>query len=176
VDARLHHLQRETKLVNPTDRLALLQEFYREKAALFLRHQAGAESVSAYDSNNAYQYVLAREDAHLQWLRRAIEELGASAGELPLRSPLASGSTAEAARTLAGEDARTAAEFLARWQPRVAAMTHARDRKMLELVLGEVAEHQRFFSQAAEGSVDLLGRRPDGAGTGGGVLPRRWVE
>ena len=55
-------------------------------------------------------------------------------------------------------------------------MSHARDRKMLELVLGEVAEHQRFFSQAADGSADLLGRRPDGAGTGGGVLPRRWVE
>ena len=162
--------------MNPTDRLALLQEFYREKAGLFVRHQAGAEFVSAYDSNNAYQYVLAREDAHLQWLRRAIGELGASAGELPPPPALASGSTAGAARALAGEDARAATEFLARWQPRVAAMTHARDRKMLELVLGEVAEHQRFFSQAAEGSADLLGRRPDGAGTGGGVLPRRWVE
>ena len=77
---------------------------------------------------------------------------------------------------MADDDARTAAEFLARWQPRVAAMTHARDRKMLELVLGEVAEHQRFFAQAAGGRADLLGRRPEGAGTGGGVLPRRWVE
>jgi hypothetical protein len=55
-------------------------------------------------------------------------------------------------------------------------MTHARDRKMLELVLGEVAEHQRFFAQAAGGRLDLLGRRPEGAGTGGGVLARRWVE
>ncbi len=162
--------------MNPTARLALLQEFYREKVGLFVRHQAGAESVSAYDSNNAYQYVLAREDGHLQWLRRAIEDLGASAGELPPPAALAPGSTAEAARARAGEDARTAAEFLARWQPRVAAMTPARDRRMLELVLGEVAEHQRLFSQAAEGSVDLLGRRPVGAGTGGGVLPRRWVE
>jgi hypothetical protein len=162
--------------VNPTDRLALLQEFYREKAALFARHQAGAEFVSDYDSNNAYQYVLAREDEHLQWLRRAIGELGASVGELPPPPALAPGSTAEAARALAGEDARTATEFLSRWQPRVAAMTQARDRKMLELVLGEVAEHQRFFSQAAEGRVDLLGRRPESAGTGGGVLPRRWVE
>jgi hypothetical protein len=54
-------------------------------------------------------------------------------------------------------------------------MTQARDRKMLELVLGEVAEHQRFFAQAAGESPDLLGRRPENAGTGGGVLPRRWV-
>jgi hypothetical protein len=82
----------------------------------------------------------------------------------------------DAARAVAADDARTAAEFLARWQPRVAAMTHARDRKMLELVLGEVAEHQRFFAQAAGGRADLLGRRPESAGTGGGVLPRRWVE
>lgn len=162
--------------MNPTDRLALLQECYREKAALLARHQAAAEFVSAYDSNNAYQYVLAREDVHLQWLRRAIEELGASVAELPPPPALATGPTAGAAHALAGEDARAAAAFLARWQPRVAAMTHARDRKMLELVLGEVAEHQRFFSQAADGNADLLGRRPDGAGTGGGVLPRRWVE
>jgi hypothetical protein len=55
-------------------------------------------------------------------------------------------------------------------------MTHARDRKMLELVLGEVGEHQRLFTQAAGGRPDLLGRRPEGAGTGGGVLPGRWVE
>jgi hypothetical protein len=55
-------------------------------------------------------------------------------------------------------------------------MTHARDRKMLELLLGEVAEHQRFFEQAAGERPDLLGRRPASAGTGGGVLPGRWVE
>ena len=157
--------------MNPSDRLALLQEFYREKAALFARHQAGAEAVSAYDGNNAYQYVLAREDAHLEWLRRAISEAGGAAGAVPAPPALPSGGAA-----VAGEDARAAAEFLERWHPRVAAMTHARDRKMLELVLGEVAEHQRFFAQAAEGSADLLGRRPDSAGTGGGVLARRWVE
>ncbi|MFO7693788.1 MAG: hypothetical protein R6V57_11940 [Vicinamibacterales bacterium] len=162
--------------MNPADHLALLQEFYREKAGLYVRHQAVAERVAAYDSNNAYQYVLAREDAHLEWLRRAIGESGAAAGELPPPPTLASGAAAEAARVLAGEDARTAGELLTRWQPRVASMTHARDRKMLELVLGEVAEHQRFFAQAADARADLLGRRPGGAGTGGGVLPRRWAE
>jgi hypothetical protein len=45
---------------------------------------------------------------------------------------------------------------------------------MLELILGEVAEHQRFFSQAAAGRLDLLGTR-QGKGTGGGVLAVRWV-
>jgi hypothetical protein len=132
--------------------------------------------VSAYDSNNAYQYVLAREDVHLEWLRRAIIEAGGLADESPTDVTLPAGGSADAARTVAGDDARAAGEFLARWQPRVAAVTHARDRKMLELVLGEVAEHQRFFAQAAGQRTDLLGRRPENAGTGGGVLPRRWVE
>jgi hypothetical protein len=153
--------------VNPTGRLALLQEFFREKVALHRRHQASAERVSAYDGNNAYQYVLDREAAHLDWLRRAITEAGGAVDEPPPPAEPA-GSPAD--------DARGASEFLARWEPRVAGMAHARDRKMLELVLGEVAEHQRFFAQAAGGSGDLLGRRPEGVGTGGGVLPRRWVE
>jgi len=162
--------------VNPTDRLALLQAFYREKAALFHRHQAGAERVSAYDSNNAYQYVLERESAHLDWVRRAIGEAGGVAEEPSDQIAVPGGRPAETARAVADDDARTAGAFIARWQPRVAAMTHARDRKMLELVLGEVAEHQRFFAHAAGGRLDLLGRRPEGAGTGGGVLPQRWVE
>ncbi len=152
--------------MNPTARLALLQDFFREKLALHRRHQASAERVSAYDGNNAYQYVLAREDAHLDWLRRAVLEAGGSA-DAPALPAESGGSPAD--------DARDAREFLARWQPRVAGMAHARDRKMLELVLGEVAEHQRFFEQAAGGSLELLGRRPERTGTGGGVLPGRWV-
>jgi len=153
--------------VNPTARLALLQEFLRETAALHRRHLASAERVSAYDGNNAYQYVLAREDAHLDWLRRAVIEAGGVPDE--------SAATPDGSGASPAEDARQAGEFLARWQPRVSGLTHARDRKMLELLLGEVAEHQRFFAQAAGGSAELLGRRPERAGTGGGVLPRRWV-
>jgi hypothetical protein len=163
--------------VKPGDRLALLQELHRDKLALVRRHQAGAARVSGYDANNAYQYVLAREDAHLQWLRRAITEMGAVPDETAVPAGLPpAGRGAGAARAVPEDDARTAGEFLARWQPRVAAFTNARDRKMLELTLGEVAEHQRFFQQAAAGRSDLLGRRPDGVGTGGGVLPARWVE
>ena len=161
--------------MNPTDRLALLHDLYREKLALFRRHQAGAERVSAYDGNNAYQYVLAREDAHLEWLRRAIAEAGGTPDDTAAAFTLPSAGAADLARAVADDDARTAAAFLARWRPRVAAMRHARDRKMLDLLMGEVAEHQRFFEQVAGGSLELLGRRPERAGTGGGVLPGRWV-
>ena len=48
---------------------------------------------------------------------------------------------------------------------------------MLNVILGETLEHKRFFEQALAGRTDLLGRRADGAGTGGGVLPHAgWIE
>jgi hypothetical protein len=175
VDARLHHLQGKTELVKPADLLTLLQEFHRDKLALFRRHESGARRVSGYEFNNTYQYILAREDEHLAWLRGAIEGLAGVPDESAssVAQPSAGKSDA-AARAIAEDDARTAGEFLARWQPRLAGLTHARDRRMLELILGEVAEHQRFFSQAAAGRLDLLGTR-QGKGTGGGVLAVRWV-
>jgi hypothetical protein len=165
--------------VKPADELALLRDLHQDKLALVRRHQAGAARVPAYDENNAYQYVLAREDAHLDWLRRAITELGGvpadaeAAGELPVP---AAGRGDESVQAVAEDDSRTAGEFLTRWRGRVAELPPGRNRKMLDLLLGEVSEHQRMFAQAARGRKDLLGRRPDGAGTGGGVLPVRWVE
>jgi hypothetical protein len=162
--------------VKPADLLTLLQEFHRDKLALFRRHQAGARGVSGYEFNNTYQYVLEREDAHLAWIRRAIEELAGVPDETTSIAALPSSGKGDAlAHAIAEDDARTAGELVARWQPRLAGLTHARDRKMLELILGEVAEHQRFFAQAAAGHVDLLGKR-QGQGTGGGVLGVRWVE
>jgi hypothetical protein len=176
VDTRLHYLQGKTELVKPADLLVLLQEFHRDKLALFRRHESGARRVSGYEFNNTYQYVLAREDAHLAWLRSAIEELAGLPDESTTSLAVPSAGNGDAvARAIAEDDARTAGEFVARWQPRLADLTHARDRKMLELMLGEVAEHQRFFAQAAAGQVDLLGKR-QGEGTGGGVLGVRWVE
>jgi len=176
VDTRLHYLQGKTELVKPADLLTLLQEFHRDKLALFRRHESGARRVSSYEFNNTYQYVLAREDAHLAWLRSAIEELAGVPDESSTSVPLPSAGKGDAVdRAIAEDDARTAGDLLARWQPRLAGLTHARDRKMLELMLGEVAEHQRFFAQAAAGHVDLLGKR-QGQGTGGGVLGVRWVE
>ena len=58
--------------------------------------------------------------------------------------------------------------FVDTWRPRVEAMPNARHRSMLRVILGETLEHKRFFDQALAGRTDLLGRRADGAGTGGG--------
>ena len=55
-------------------------------------------------------------------------------------------------------------------------MPNARHRSLLRVILGETLEQKRFFEQAVAGRTDLLGRRADGAGTGGGVLPVRWIE
>jgi hypothetical protein len=173
----VHHLQGKAELVKPADLLSLLQSFHRDKLALFRGHESGALRVSGYEFNNTYQYVLAREATHLDWLRAAIQDLGGT----PVETAAAEGGQApaagaEAARAAAAEDARRAADFLSTWRPRVDEVTNARHRKMLELVLGEVAEHRRFFEQAAAGRLDLLGRRPGDVGTGGGVLSTRWLE
>jgi hypothetical protein len=163
--------------VKPGEHLGLLQGVYRDKQALYRRHQAGAAGMPAYDGNNVYQYILAREDAHLQWLSSAIGDGSAAPSDSGPGIDLpATGKGDDRIRAIAQDDARTAREFLARWQPRAAALTHARDRRMIELILGETAEHQRLFEQVASGRDDVLGRRPEGAGTGGGVLPVRWIE
>ena len=56
-------------------------------------------------------------------------------------------------------------------------MDHARHRAMLNVILGETREQQRFFEQALAGRTDLLGRRSSVAGPAHGeVLPARWIE
>jgi hypothetical protein len=47
---------------------------------------------------------------------------------------------------------------------------------MVEVILGETLEHQRFFAQIAQGNEQVLGTRMPGAGTGNGVMGVRWVE
>ena len=59
-----------------TDLLPLLQEFYREKLAALLRHQAGARLIAQYDANNTYQYIINREETQLSWLPTAITRAG----------------------------------------------------------------------------------------------------
>jgi hypothetical protein len=82
----------------------------------------------------------------------------------------------DAQRAVMGEDARGLDEFVGRWRPRIASVSNARTRLMLDLALGEVLEHARLFQQGAGGRLDLLGRRTGGERTGGRVLPTRWVE
>jgi hypothetical protein len=172
----VHHLQGKAELVNPVEILALLQELHREKLALYRRHEAGARQVSSYEFNNTYQYILNREDVHLSWLRSAIEELGAQPDEPSTPWPVPEGTGARAAQAIIEDDAKTAREFVDRWRPRIEGITHARHRKLIDLMLGEVREQQRFFEQAQAGRDDLLGRRPSGSGTGGGVMATRWIE
>ena len=164
--------------MRPDQLLALLLDCHREKFALLARHEAGARAVGLYDVNNTYQYVIAREEAHVAWLTDAIQAL---AGTLPEAAEAAQpksgrGAPADVAREVAAEDAKLEQAFVDRWRGRVEAVTNARHKVMLRLILGEMLEHTRFFEQAAAGRSDLLGRRPDGAGTGGGVLQTRWVE
>jgi hypothetical protein len=172
VDPRLHHLQGKTELV--TDLLPLLQEFYRDKLAMLLRHQAGARRVAQYDVNNTYQYIINRDETHLSWVGKAIAELGGAIPDDGLSSTT-DGKDSEA-DTVRG-DGEAAEAFVRSWRPRVAAMTNARHAKMLSVVLGEILEQKRFFEQALAGRTDLLGRRGEQLEPSRGtVLPARWIE
>ena len=160
-----------------TDLLPLLQDFYREKLAMTLRHQAAARLVGQYDVNNTYQYIISREEVQMSWLSTAIQELGGSLAEQAEPDRTGSGKGREAMRRVIEEDARGAQAFVDRWRNRVEAMTNARHRGMLRVILGETLEQKRFFEQALAGRTDLLGRRAAKLEPARGeVLPSRWIE
>jgi hypothetical protein len=175
VDAGLHHLQGKTEGVKPTELVALLQECYRERLAMYERHRAVATHVLEYNANNAYQYAINREETHLTWIADALTELGA---------PIPAGGTGPSLtlpggkdgwRQLAREDGAAARTFVEAWRPRVKALSHARNRTMLTLMLGEVQEQARFFEQAGAGDDTLLGLSATGAGKRGTVAAARWI-
>jgi hypothetical protein len=175
VDPRLHYLQGKAELV--TDLLPLLQEYYRDKLTMMLRHQAAARLIGQYDANNTYQYIVAREDVQLSWIAKAIEELSGTLPEVVDASRDADGKAAAVARNVLEEDIRDAQAFVDRWRPRVELMSNARHRGMLRVILGETLEQKRFFEQALAGRTDLLGRRAEQLGPSHGeVLPSRWIE
>ena len=160
-----------------SETLALLQEFYREKLAALLRHQAGARLVGQYDQNNTYQFIVNRDETHLSWVGKAVEELGGQLADAPEPERAASGKGDAAAHAVMDEDAREAQALVDRWRPRIDPMTDARHARMLRVILGEVLEQKRFFEQALAGRTDLLGRRADVLGPSHGeVLPTRWIE
>lgn len=157
--------------------LSLLQDFYRDKLTEVLRHTAGARLVGQYDANNTYQYVISREETQLSWVARAIVDLDGTVPEAGPAPAPGGGTKPSSERAVFEEDAREAQAFLDRWRPRVDAMTHARHRSMLNVILGETVEHKRFFEQALAGRQDLLGRRTSDVGERvGAVLPTRWIE
>ena len=159
-----------------TELLALLRDFYRDKLAMRQRHVGVARHVPDYDFNNTYQYVIAREDVQLNWLRDAITDMGGTLEDVLEPTIQGSRTTKDLQAQLIGEDRDAAQKFVDTWRPRIEAMPNARHRSLLRVILGETLEHKRFFEQALAGRSDLLGRRADGAGTPGEVLGVRWIE
>jgi hypothetical protein len=167
--------------VKQSELQSILTEFAADRIALLKRHEAAAVVVAHYDFNNAYQYVINREETHLAWLRTALAEFGASipqpSSALPVPAVKKTKKVeASAYRDILHDDERLLTSFVERWRPRVSAMAHARHRIMLDVILGESLEHKRLFDQAASGFEDLLGRRTGGVERQGGVLPTRWLE
>ena len=185
MDQGLHYLQGKAKRVTANELADFLRGFYREKLEMWQRHAASARVVSNYDFNNTYQYIIAREDVHLNWLRDALADMGAAVEDvssaaardgLPSREDGRDRPGGDAERAAISGDRDGAGAFVEKWTPRLDAVSNARHRTMLGVIIGETLEHKRFFDQALAGRSDLLGRRADGAGTGGGVLATRWVE
>lgn len=162
--------------MTPAALLALLADLHRDKLALRQRHVAAARLVSHYEFNNTYQYVIAREDTHVEWLRAAVTDLDGTPEDVPEPEVRLAGRGHQALEALLRDDVAQADAFIETWQRRIPTVTHARHAKMCQVVLGETREHRRLFAQALEGRKDLLGRRTGGLTTGGGVLPTRWVE
>jgi hypothetical protein len=156
--------------------IELLTELYRDRFALYQRHVEGATRISGYEFNNTYQYVISRAMTHNEWLRAALADLGAPVPEDAPVPPVPDARGDAAAAGIAADDRRLVEAFLERWAPKVDAIPNARHRKMLTLMLGEMREQARFFAQIEQGRDDLLGRRHANVGTGGGVLPVRWME
>ena len=157
--------------MNPAELLTFLSEFYRDTLALFKARQDRAQSVAAYDANNGYQQVLGRQEVHLRWLADAIAALGGTPADSP--DQVSGKRSRDTAKSIIDADARDQKSFIDRWTARLPAVTNARQRKMLALILGEMKEHLRVLQQAAEGRADLLGRHSDGKILRGSVLPAR---
>jgi hypothetical protein len=175
LDPRLYRVQGKAERVS--DLLQLLQEFHREKLAMLLRHQAAAQLAVQYDVNNTYQYIVAREEVQLSWIAQAITDLGGTPTDTVEAGLSVSGKGQAAAQAVIEADARDAQSFVDRWRPRVEAMSNARHRGMLRVVLGEILEQKRFFEQALAGRTDLLGARASQLEPARGeVLPTRWIE
>lgn len=159
------------------DDLALLRELHHDKMTMYLRHVAVARLVSDYEFNNAYQYVINREDTHLKWLESGIAGLGGTPEVLSEPTVTASsGKKNEKFLPLVAQDAEAAQALVTKWKPRAAEIRSERHRKMVTLMLGETMEQKRFFDHMLAGHDDLLGRRMPGASTGDGVMPVRWIE
>ena len=176
MDAGLHQLQGKAKGVKPSELVAFLEECYRERRALADRHRAVAAHVAGYDANNPYQYVINREDMHVEWLADALEALGAERPAPAAGPSLTIARGKDAWKPLVQEDVRGMQQFIDKWRPRVEQLTHARNRTMLRLMLGEMKEQVHLFNQIATGVADVLGRGNESAADRRGVVgSTRWL-
>ena len=152
----------------------VIGDFYLERVSMLMRHEDVAACVTDYDANNAYQYIINREQTHLSWLLHALLDLGAPTPDDPARGAAVS-AKGDAWKSLAGEDARANLQFVEKWRPRVEQVTNARHKGVLEVILGEMLEHKRLFDQAAEGRRDLIGTSLEINDHSGTVMPVRFV-
>ena len=163
------------------DDLPLLIELHRDILKARQRHVAVAKLVSDYEFNNAYQYLINREDTHLQWLEAGIADLGGAPAAVPEQTVTAAAATSKKDLNskflpLVAEDSKSAGDLVTKWRPKAAGIHSDRHRKLAGVILGETLEQKRFFDHMLAGQDDLLGRRMKGASTGDGVMPVRWVE
>ena len=152
----------------------LIRDFLIERTALLMRHEDVAQQVPDYDINNAYQCIVAREQTHLSWLQHALLDLGAPLPADPARLAVAV-VKGDAWKTLAADDARSAAQFVEQWRPKVEDVSHARHKGMLKVVLGEMLEHKHLFDQAAAGNKNLIGTSLAINDHTGVVMGARWT-
>jgi hypothetical protein len=163
--------------VTPSELQQLLREFYLERLALLMRHEASARHVTDYDVNNAYQYIINREETHISWLQHALVLLGEPLPADPSSPTVGALSKAkDAAFKLYEEDAHGNHQFVDKWRDRIEHVTNARHKGMLRVILGEMLEHERLFEQASEGRTDIIGTAMDIHVRRGKVMPTRWVE
>ncbi|MGE3887111.1 MAG: hypothetical protein AB7H81_11805 [Vicinamibacterales bacterium] len=154
----------------------LIRDFYLARLALLMRHEEVARHVSDYDVNNAYQYIINREETHASWLQHALLDLGAPIPADPARPSVPAPGKGDAWKALAAEDARANQQFVDQWRPRLETITNARHKGMLKIVLGEMLEHKRLFDQAAAGRTDLIGTHLPINERRGVVADTRWME
>jgi hypothetical protein len=173
----VHHLQGKAEGVTPNELQGLIRDFYLERLALLMQHEAVARHIADYDVNNAYQYVIAREETHVSWLQHALLDLGVANPADPSRPDIKpSRKGKEGLLELSATDARDNQRFVEKWRDRVENVTHARHKGMLRVILGEMLEHARLFEQASQGRTDIIGTPLSIHTRRGHVIGTRWIE
>ena len=161
--------------MTPQTLAEVIREFYLERVKMLTRHEDVAAVITDYDINNAYQYIIAREQTHLSWLQHAMLDLGAGLADDPARGAAISPVKGDAWKGLSAADATANAKFVDAWRARVDDVTHARHKGMLKVILGETLEHKRLFDQAAAGRKDLIGKSLEINDHSGDVMASRWT-